>query len=190
MTNIFYPSRGSRQGCLLSPYVFIICAEILGFLIRNTKHIEGIRIDRKEFLVNQYADDRSTIIILSYSEENLRNIVTIFERYAEYSGLKINYDKSQIMPLGPIKYEYDILAPESNFERCEGPIKSLGVDLCHKTEDLLKLNNARSLGKVKTELQIWDKRYLTILSQLVYLMLVLPSPTEEFLIQIHCMIFN
>ena len=88
VTNIFYPSRGSRQGCLLSPYVFIICAEILGFLIRNTKHIEGNRIDGKEFLVNQYADDRSTIIILSYSEENLRNIVTIFERYAEYSGFK------------------------------------------------------------------------------------------------------
>ena len=93
------------------------------------------------------------------------------------------------MPLGPIKYEYDILAPGSNFEWCEGPIKSLGVDL-------LKLNYARSLGKIKTALQIWDKRYLTlygkvtilnsfILSQLVYLMSVLPSPTEEFLIQIH-----
>ena len=105
------------------------------------------------------------------------------------------------MPLGPIKYEYDILAPESNFEWCEGPIKSLGVDLSHRTEDLLKLNYARSLGKIKTELQIWDKRYLTlygkvtilnlfILSQLVYLMSVLPSPTEEFLIQIHRMIFN
>ena len=101
--------EGSRQGCPLSPYVFIICAEILGYLIRNTKHIEVIIIDGKEFLINQYADD--TIIILSYSEENLRNIVTIFERYAEYSGLTINYDKSQIMPLGPIKYEYDILAP-------------------------------------------------------------------------------
>ena len=105
------------------------------------------------------------------------------------------------MPLGPIKYEYDILVPESNFEWCEGPIKSLGVDLCHRTEDLLKLNYARSLGKIKTALQIWDKIYLTlygkvtilnsfILSQLVYLMSVLPSPTEEFLIQIHRMIFN
>ena len=59
------------------------------------------------------------------------------------------------MPLGPIKYEYDILAPESNFEWCEGPITSLGVDLCHRTEDLLKLNYARSLGKIKTALQIW-----------------------------------
>ena len=72
------------------------------------------------------------IIIISYSEENLRNIVTIFERYAEYSGLKINYDKSQIMPLGPIKYEFSV----SNFEWCEGPIKSLGVDLCHREQKI------------------------------------------------------
>ena len=73
VTNIYYPSRGSRQGCPLSSYVFIICAEILGFLIQNTPHIEGIRIDGTFFfLVNQYADD--TIIIISYSEENLRNI--------------------------------------------------------------------------------------------------------------------
>ena len=94
------------------------------------------------------------MIIISYSEENLRNIVTIFERYAEYSGLQINYYKSQIMPLGPIKYEHDILAPESNFEWCEGPITSLGVDHCHRTEDLLKFNYARSIGKIKTALQI------------------------------------
>ena len=36
---------------------------------------------------------------------------------------------------------------ESNFEWCEGPTHNLGVDICHITEDLTKLNYARSLGK-------------------------------------------
>ena len=51
------------------------------------------------------------------------------------------------------------LVPESGFEWCEGPIKCLGVDiiLCHRTEDLLKLQYARSLEKIKTIIQILDK---------------------------------
>ena len=93
------------------------------------------------------------------------------------------------MPLGSIKHEYDILVLESGFEWCEGPIKCLGVDICHRTEDLLKLNYARALEKIKAIIQIWDKRYLTlfgkvmimnsfIISQLIYLLSVLPAPPK------------
>ena len=89
------PTRGSRQGCPLSPYVFIICAEILACLLRNDQHIQGIIVDEK-FLISQYADD--ILLTLPYSEQNLINIVQIFEKYAIYSGLKVNYEKSEIMP--------------------------------------------------------------------------------------------
>ena len=41
----FFPlGRGVRQGCPLSPYLFVPCAEILGTAIRNHKQIKGIRI--------------------------------------------------------------------------------------------------------------------------------------------------
>ena len=38
-------SRGVRQGCPLSPYLFILCAEIMVTVVRNEKHIQGISIN-------------------------------------------------------------------------------------------------------------------------------------------------
>ena len=65
-THMFKLSKGARQGCPLSPYVFIICAELLACMIRQNDEIEGIIINDNKYLINQYADD--TNIFIKYSE--------------------------------------------------------------------------------------------------------------------------
>ena len=42
---IFLAGEGVRQGCPLNPYLFILCAEILGNTIRADKTIGGIKIN-------------------------------------------------------------------------------------------------------------------------------------------------
>lgn len=57
--DIFYPQRGCRQGDPISPYLFLLCAEILGTIIRNNKDIKGIKRGDTEYKISQYADDTS-----------------------------------------------------------------------------------------------------------------------------------
>ena len=80
----------------------------------------------------------------------------------------MNYEKSEIMPLGRIKHKYKIIAPENRLKWAEGPIHSLGIEICHRTEDLIKLNYTKALAKMKKVLQIWDKRYLTLYEKIIY----------------------
>ena len=68
MSDFFYLQRGCRQGDPISLYIFILCVEVLGQMIRNSKDVKGIVINNKEFKLSQYADD--TQMFLDGSESS------------------------------------------------------------------------------------------------------------------------
>lgn len=55
-------SRGIRQGCPISPKLFILCTQMLAYLIVNHPQIKGINIFDYEYRISQFADD--TVIFL------------------------------------------------------------------------------------------------------------------------------
>ena len=65
-SDFFTLSCGVRQRCPLSPYLFILCAEVLGNSLRRDEEIRGIKISGTECKLSQQADD--TTMILDGSE--------------------------------------------------------------------------------------------------------------------------
>ena len=97
-SNFFELSQGVRQGCPLSPYLFILSVEILAEAIRNKREITGIKIQDTEFKLSQYADD--TTLILDGSEESFKASLTLIEAFGKMSGLKLNDRKTEALWIG------------------------------------------------------------------------------------------
>ena len=68
-SNFFSVHSGVRQGCPLSPYHFIILAEILAKAIQKNADIKGLLVKDTEIKLSQYADD--TTLILDGSEKSV-----------------------------------------------------------------------------------------------------------------------
>ena len=71
--------RGCRQGDPISPYLFIIAAQILTILIIHNPQIRGIFINGVEFKITQYADD--TTLFLDGSQDSLLAALNTLETF-------------------------------------------------------------------------------------------------------------
>ena len=80
----FSLGRGVRQGCPMSPYLFIISAEILANFIRRDKDVKGFMTGEVEHKLSQFADD--TTLILDGSEGSFRRAIEILDGFQVTSG--------------------------------------------------------------------------------------------------------
>ncbi|CAA7037615.1 unnamed protein product [Microthlaspi erraticum] len=93
------PHRGLRQGDPLSPYLFILCAEILITNLKKAeemKRITGLKVARASPAVSHllFADD-SLFFCRATSEES-RVLLQILKEYEVTSGQQINFAKSSV----------------------------------------------------------------------------------------------
>jgi hypothetical protein len=96
----FYPQRGLRQGDSLSPYLFIICADVLSGLLINAqknKKIKGVKIAHgaPEITHLLFADD--SLMFCRANIEEINHVNNIIRTYQNAFGQLINMNKSEIL---------------------------------------------------------------------------------------------
>ena len=82
----FSIERGCRQGDPMSALIFLLCAEILGLLFRNSDSIVGLSLPGRQLKIIQYADD--TLLTLNGSVMELNSALNILDKYNAMSGFK------------------------------------------------------------------------------------------------------
>ena len=58
----FNLTRGVRQGGPLSPYLFVVAVEVLALALRQENSIKGVKINKTEIKLLQYANDTTCFI--------------------------------------------------------------------------------------------------------------------------------
>lgn len=93
----FLLEKGTRQGCPLFPLLYALAAEPLAIAIRAAPEIVGLRLDHFTEKIGLYADD--TILYLADQGPSLQAALGIIDKMGSFSWLRINWDKSQILPI-------------------------------------------------------------------------------------------
>ena len=171
----FFPTRGLRQGCPASPYLFLIVAEILAHKIRENQNIKGIKVNGQEKKLSQFADD--TVLFSLFESDSLNGIINTFSHYENNTGLKVNYDKTIIYRIGSLRDSDAKLYTVKEFKWTSNDIDVLGIRITHKNSDQLQVNFDNIIAKTKVIIDSWGNRSLSLLGKKVIINTLIGSLT-------------
>lgn len=143
--------RGTRQGCPLSPLLFALTLEPLAECIRNSKDIHSVTLGKTTHKITLYADDVS--LFLSNPEVSVPATLSIINSFGSISGYKVNYTKSEAMPLGNFGNTSSVA--NFPFRWATSGFVYLGIRVSPSVEDLWRLNFVPAIRAVKNDLERW-----------------------------------
>ena len=149
----FHLERGVRQGCPLSPLLYVLAAEVFAESVRHDKQVKGITVEKTEFKILQYADD--TTLILS-GDKSILQCAKHIQLFEKASGAKINLEKSKGLWLGSYKGRAD---SPLGFDWENKSLKILGIT--YGTIDTEKQNWEAKVSKFERTLDRWRGRALS-----------------------------
>ena len=198
-TQWFAIERGCRQGDPISPYIFLICSEVLAHMVRQKKDILGFKIFNQEVKISQYADDTS--LFLDGSKVGFEVCIETILEYAKYSGLAMNFEKTKVIVFGDQNVNYEDYMPHLKFEWNPKKFKILGVEFSLDMDNISDINIELKLAEMQREINIWAKRDITpfgritvikslILSKIVHILIALPTPSSKLFKKINKMLYD
>ena len=151
-------------------------------------------------MINQYADD-STLFLYD-DESSLNSALETVDKFYHCSGLKANFDKTQIVWIGSKKGSTDIL--QTNKEviwNKKGAFKVLGIDYALQKDNMVIHNFHNKIDKMKKVVNAWSFRNLSLIGRttviktlvlpiIIQCLTVLPDPPDYINDQSQNMLYN
>ena len=157
--------NGVKQGDALSCVLFILGVEPLLKNINDDPDIKHLRIKNTNIpRAIAYADDISCLI--KAEQASLQKVFDHYDVLTSLSGLKLNAEKTEIIDSGGSKtYEVTYGNNRILLSTCD-KIKVNGLILSYDLEEARKLNIAKMMSAVTSQLRGWSNRNLSILGKI------------------------
>ena len=162
ISQTFGMHNGVRQGCPISPQLFILAAEVLAQKIIQDKNIVGLKTNNNimdvVLKILQYADDTSLFL---NDLNSLRRAIEVFNSFSKCSDLHLNLRKSFAMSLNGTKMhsEVNIVFQDT--------IKILGIYYSNsKSAADMEINWRKRIDNVIRIFGRWSIRKMSIIGKL------------------------
>uniref|UniRef100_A0A8C6T7J7 Reverse transcriptase domain-containing protein n=1 Tax=Neogobius melanostomus TaxID=47308 RepID=A0A8C6T7J7_9GOBI len=168
----FTLERGCRQGCCLSPLLFAIAIEPLATALRNDENIKGINIGNQDLKTSLYADD--LLIYMTDPKSSIPYLMRLLEDYSKASGYKINYGKTEIMPLN--ESALNQIPYVSCFKWSPKGLRYLGINISNDLNQIYRLNYGPLIDNLKANIHKWKDLPLSLIGRVnLVKMAILPK---------------
>lgn len=95
----FSPSRGLRQGDLLSPFLLILVSEVLSHLLlreENIDNLKGVKLNAYASAITHLLFADGLLFFAKVSPHEAKTINGCLEKYKQWSGQLLNQEKLSI----------------------------------------------------------------------------------------------
>uniref|UniRef100_A0A670K5X3 Reverse transcriptase domain-containing protein n=1 Tax=Podarcis muralis TaxID=64176 RepID=A0A670K5X3_PODMU len=173
VTEEFKIEKGTRQGCPLSPLLFISVLEVLLNMIREDRLVQGIEVGVKQYKLKAFADD--LVLTLQEPVSSTKRVLELIHEFGRVAGFKLNKQKTKVLAKNLTPTETDGFQKETELSVVK-KVKYLGVHLTVKNLNLFKDNYEKCWSEIKKDLEIWSKLKLSLLGRIATIkMNVLPK---------------
>lgn len=175
LAGYFGSQRGLRQGCSLSPYLFVICMNVLSKMIDKEAASGNFGYHPKCKSVQLthlcFADD--IMIFMDGRPRSVERVVNIFESFTGKSGLRISVEKSTIHLAGISNQIKNDIVTRFPFDLGKFPVRYLGLPLMTKK---MTMNDCTPLlESIRHRIASWTTRLLSYAGRLELLKSVIAS---------------
>ncbi len=154
----FNISREIRQGCPISPLLFILAVEMLAILIDNNSNFDKLNVFGRQIGISQLADD---MVIFLRDQYQIVKVIQLICLFSKASGLYLNINKCDLIAIH--NSELDSL--------CNIPItksvKYLGITITRDSNQNIPKNLANNLLKATNIQHFWIQRDISIYGRIL-----------------------
>uniref|UniRef100_M3XL94 Reverse transcriptase domain-containing protein n=1 Tax=Latimeria chalumnae TaxID=7897 RepID=M3XL94_LATCH len=150
--------QGTRQGCPLSPLLFVLILEPLAEAIRSEPAIKSICVGGRQHKILLYADD----ILLTIEDPGVSvpPLMSLVDSFSRISGYRINRAKSEALLLS--SYCPGTCLAGWDFRWSLSGIKYLGIMVHKSPHKMLQLNFDPLFREWEIDVQRWSSLHLSL----------------------------